>query len=313
MRPVRASDDGAIASPVRWVAGLSRTGVCRCAPDKITRITLPGGFETRLSIYDKGGPAPRAGLVVAHGNTWMGSNLSTYRLLASRLAEKGHIVVTLDFPGFGRSADPFGQGPSAVADAYDRPAQLHAAIDYLIANTQVDRSNISLFGHSGGANWAMRAAISHSDVARVAIMVAPPPATEGDSDRDTPEYAVRRGNYFAHRFTAQHRFVYGTDIPEWLSWDMTLHDVRYGDDVWALFADPGHKPILLVLGERDQPDGHEAVLAQFASVAGAKNMLLLTRADHYANTAQSLGFVFYDIDVAAQLVDGLSAWLETSG
>ena len=291
------------------VAGLSNTGVCRCAPDRKVRIVLPGGFETQVSIYDKGGASPRPGLVVAHGNVWMGSDLSTYRLLASRLARTGLIVLTIDFPGFGKADDPFGRGPSSVADAYDSVAVLNTAIEYLIANTHVDRSNIVAFGHSGGVDWAMRVAVSNPDVSRVAVMVAPPPASFRGATEGTAKYDAERGAYFGRRFEEQYQFVYGRSVPQWNSWNLTPHDVRYEDDIWMSYVRSGHKPLLVILGERDQPSGHASVLADFGAVSAPKDLTLLRRSDHYLNTAQSLGLVFYDADVASQVTEELTAWI----
>jgi len=286
--------------------GVLGAGVCRCAPDSQATIALPGGFETLALIYDNGDPGPRPGVVVAHGNTWMGGSLSAYRLLSRRLAQEGYIVLTFDFPGFGRSDDPLGQGPSSVAAAYDRTGQVDAAIDHLLKNTEVDRSNITVFGHSAGVDWAMRTGANNPNVSKVAVMIAPQPPAEGEN------YTERRNDYFTGRTAEQYRFVYGREQPEWYRWELTRIDERYGDSLWTPYTKTGHTPILLILGERDEPRGHKSVLDEFDRVVDPKRFVLLDGSDHYLNTAQSLGLVFYDVAVARRLTNAMVSWIESS-
>ena len=296
------------------IAGLAGTAVCRCVPDATARIQLPGGFTTQVAIYDGGGAGPRRGLIIAHGNTLAGGNLATYRVLATELARRGLIVATVDFPGFGKSDDPFGRGPERVADAYDGVAVLDAAIEYLVASRNVERSNITAFGHSAGVDWAMRVARSNPRISRVAVMVAPPPPQfEGEGLDESGEYAAKRSAYFTRRYARQYRYVYGRDPPQWMRWEMTRIEERYGDDIWAVYRGADHPPIMLVLGERDEPGGHAAVLQAFGIESPRRKVLLLPRSDHYLNTAQWLGVVFYDATVARDISDGLVAWIDTSG
>jgi len=293
------------------IAGISGTGVCLCAPTRTARIQLPGGFETKISIYDRGGGKARPGLVIAHGNVWMGDNLSTYRLIGSGLAKRGFIIATLDFPGFGEADSPYAKGPAGVADAADRVLQLNAVVDYLIASTDVDQDNIAVFGHSGGVQWAMRTASANPNVSKVAIMVAPPPPKIDDvSVTEDAEYSARRRQYFTQRGAEQYRFIYGEDVPEWNTWELNEREIRYPNDPWEPYIATGHKPILLLLGERDQPGGHTEVLRTFEPVTEPKHYVKLHRSDHYANAAQVLGFVVYDVEVSRQLLDSLAAWLD---
>jgi acetyl esterase/lipase len=290
--------------------GASNLGVCWCVPDAEERIRLPGGFETRVTVFGDDPGQARPGIVISHGNTWHGGSLSTYRLLARRLAAKGHVVITVDYPGFGQADSPFGRGPENLAHAYDRPSTLQAAIEYLVTNTNVDRSSITLFGHSGGVDWAMRTAVESMHVARVAVMVAPPSAApEGSLTVDTPEYEVDRSRYYTRRMYEQHKYVYGTKVPDWYDWELAFPDGRYGDDIYERFVSGAHPPLLLILGELDQHSGHGSVMARFDALSEPKEMILLRHADHYLNTAQSLGFVFYDARVADQLTEALADWI----
>jgi dienelactone hydrolase len=295
-------------------AKLFGTGVCRCAPDRIDHMLLEGGFVTRVAIYDKGGPSARPGVVLIHGNTWRGSDLSTYRLLATRLAKSGFIVLTFDFPGFGAAESPFGKGPELVSSASDDLAHTLAAVDYLAANTDVDLSQIAVFGHSGGTDWALRAAATDPRIGRVAVMFGPPIPPAPDEPGAEPDYqkhAEERAAYFTARAAEQHRLVYGTGFPEWHRWELTLRDERFGDDIWEHYRQPDHKSLKIVLAEFDQPAGHEGLRSMFAGLSEPKTLFYLARSNHYLNTAQTLGLVFYDRGIATDMVDGLVQWMRS--
>ncbi len=272
---------------------------------------FPGGFETRVSIYDRGGAGQRPGLVLLHGNTWLGRNLSTYRLLASRLAEEGYIVLTFDYVGKGQSDDPFGLGPSGVLAAFDFPAQTTAAIDYLVKNTPVDLKDISIFGHSGGTEMAEFVGLTSEMISRVVLMVSPPPpppdpTQEATSEPEEPPVA------WGNRFGNTYRFVYRKSVPDWFQWRMTGVDDRDWDRIEELKRTLGHKPLLVVLGERDAPRGHDKVRRRFGEWAEPKKLVVIEGSDHYANSGQALGLVFYDRAVARQLVGEVVSWLEST-
>jgi acetyl esterase/lipase len=186
--------------------GILRVGVCRCAPDKDVRLQLHEGFGTAVSIYDRGGLGPRSGIIFIHGNTWLARNLSTYRFLASLLADKGFIVLTFDHAGFGEFDDPFGRGPAAVAAAYNWMEAANVAVDYLIKNTPVDPRRISIFGHSGGVDLAIAFGLSSREIASIVIMIALP---GGSGTPGTQQYKEDRSKYFSRRFEDTYRFIYG--------------------------------------------------------------------------------------------------------
>lgn len=286
------------------LAGLPGTGICVCRPDTVAQLRLPGGFATRIAIFQQPGGQSRPGILLIHGNTWRGQQLSTYRLIATLLARRGYIVATFDKPGFGQADDPFGRGPAAVAAAFDRVAQVRAAIDYLTENTAIDPQDISVFGHSGGVGQALRVGRLDPRTSAVIVMVAPPPpAKEGDD-------AEPRSAYFSRRFRDQYQLIYRHAVPSWFSWDLTRLDEREKEDPWVYYESSDHKPLLVLLGERDEPAGHEAVYDRFARLVEPRKLALIRRSDHYGNTAQSLGLVFYDRGVARQLVNEVDTWLQ---
>ena len=287
-------------------AGLLGIGVCRCAPDRDVPMSLPGGFETRASIYDAGRPGARPGVVILHGNTWPGRNLPTYRLIARRLAEEGYVVLTFDYVGKGEADDPFRHGRAGVSAAFDFPAQTRTAIAYMRQNLRVDPDDLTVFGHSRGVDWAEVVGMTSDHVSRVAMMVAPPaPPTPGETVPDGPPEV-------SDRYLETYTLLYGKAVPDWFRWSMTGEESRDWQTGHDLLRTPGHKPVLVLLGERDEPRGHERVEALFAEYAEPKKLVRLERSDHYANAGQALGLVFYDRAVAEQLVGELLSWLEAT-
>lgn len=280
-------------------AAVTDIRVCACQPNRVDRVVLQSGFETTYSIYDRGKSGPRPGVVLIHGNVWMGQKLSTYRLVANFLAEEGFIVLTYDKVGFGESDDPFGQGPAGVAAAYDNVSQAEEAIDYLIEHTNVDPNNITLLGHSGGVTEALDLGQKDDRVANVVVWVAPwaPMANESDN--------AEHDAYLWGKCEARYELIYGRSIPDWFEWGMTGIEEQDPDASWKYFRKQEHKPLILVLGEYDNPEAHPYVLNTFETFTEPKDLVPISRADHYLNSAQSLSWIFYDRGIVNELVDRL--------
>jgi acetyl esterase/lipase len=285
---------------------LTDVGLCACQPDRVDRVVLlNNGFETTVSIYDRGGPGPRPGIVLAHGNVWMGQRLSTYRVVAHFLAEAGFIVLTFDKIGFGESDDPFGQGPAAVAPAYDYVSQLKKAVEYLIAKTEVDPDRISLLGHSGGVDEVLELGRQSNQIANIVIWVAPFDPTHEDK-------VATQLTYLGNKFQASYELIYGRSVPDWFEWGLTGIKEEDPDVMWKYYRLPNHKPLILVLGEYDEPEAHDYVLDHFGTLMEPKDIVFVSRANHYLNTAQSLRWVFYDRKIVSELVGELMASLNQS-
>ena len=70
---------------------------------------------------------------------------------------------------------------------------------------------------------------------------------------------------------------------------------------------------MLVDGELEAQED-KLYLERFAAgVTDPKKFVRLKRSDHYCNTAQSLGLIFYDKGVMDQLVQEIVQWLGQTG
>lgn len=286
-------------------AGFGGVGVCRCEPDDRLRIRLPGGFETAAAVYLPGGPGPYPGILLVHGNVWNGSDASTYRVMAEALSSGGYAVMLFDIVGFGRSDDPYGQGPEAVKEAFDRSAQARAALDVLVARPDIDTSDITILGHSAGSGPAIVVGTSDPRIDRIATMVSPPPPEA----LEPADGGAERAAYFSERAEDQYRYIYDHAAPDWLRPEMKPDDSATYHAGALRLEEPGHPPYLLILGERDEPAGHAEELRILGRMSAPADALPVPRADHYLNSAQSLGLVFFDRRVAEAFGAGMVEWL----
>lgn len=300
-------------------AGWRGVDLCRCAPDAERQIEMPGGFETVGSFYlpDGARRSDRApGVLLVHGNVWNGRDASTYRLWAERLADGGYAVLLFDMLGFGDSDDPYGRGPEGLAHVRDRPGQVRAALSALLDHPAVDTTDVSIMGHSGGVAPAVAVGVSDPRVDRIVAYVSPPPPGTVDPD----DGGRSRDLYFTVRAGVQYSFIYGRETPQWVLAERYSESAEEeseaaraeASDPVERLAEPGHPPYLLILGERDEPEGHDFERERFRRAAEPKTLFVVPDADHYLNTAQSLGLVFYDRAVADTFASGLLGWLEAS-
>ncbi len=112
-------------------------------------------------------PAPA--MLVLHGSAPWGRKAGLIRLLGSRLAEHGWIVMAPDARGFGDSDLP---ANSADPHAWDVAKDVRRSLDHLASRPEVDFDRIYVLGHSMGANHALEGALGDPRV-RGLILIGP--------------------------------------------------------------------------------------------------------------------------------------------
>lgn len=248
-------------------------------------------------------PSPLTGnypaVVMSHGGTRRGRRLALYTVAARRLAERGYIVLTFDFRGFGNSERP---RRFETASDLDFVQDIVAAVDYLTANPHVDRARISAVGHSFGAGVAVAAALRDRRIGR-AVSISPGRNTAkrffGPGAPD-PSYPSRRMSRDM-----------GVDppIPPAL---FDPHLKAYVAE--AILAYPVHPPILLVDGGKESADDLAFLKDVAARMTGPKDYVTIPGADHYFGTRQdqdgSASTTPNDAKVMDALVEALDTWLK---
>jgi dienelactone hydrolase len=294
----------AIVEPMLQMVPFHRLRICRCHSDREITLTRSDGLHTRASVFGVRSGEQRPGVVIVHGNTPRGRRLPIYRLLATRLAEAGYVVLTLDQIGFGQSDSPFDSGhPEALNTTPD----VLAGVEYLAGLAEVDTSFIAVLGHSGGVVPVIRAATCSSAVDAI---VAIGPSRRPEVDAHDP--AALAGYWERYKRTI--REVYGRELPQWVTREMRKQYQIYREIPAYLdyFSQPRHKPLLLMDGERESEADKAWLRLYYAKVAAPKMYATVSGVNHYLNTADFgfQGSILYDAAGAGVSVALIDRWLD---
>lgn len=161
------------------IVGACVTALPALAKDKIEKISFKFGDNSRVMyvvVPDK--PDPMPVVVLLHGSGHNGEIMAqAWRDLAAR---EGFIV-----------AAPDSLDPAMWASTNDPPVFFHAVIDRVKARHTIDDRRVYLFGHSGGAAYALYLAVADSDLfAATAVhagaLQANPPGLFEQAERKMP-------------------------------------------------------------------------------------------------------------------------------
>ncbi|MFH1031035.1 MAG: alpha/beta fold hydrolase [Chloroflexota bacterium] len=126
------------------------------------------GLKLSGCLYLPDGPAPYPTVCVCHGipaRIYDPATESGYTVLAERLCQEGLAVLLFNFRGAGKS--------EGNIDLLGWTRDLKAALNYLYALPEVDRSRLVLLGFSGGAAVSIYVASEDKRVACVASCASP--------------------------------------------------------------------------------------------------------------------------------------------
>lgn len=311
LHAARARPIAALTSRFPLRLPLASVGFCRCAPDSTLTLRRADGLRLAASLYGlprgastAAGVAsapPRPGLLLLHGLTPLGRNLPVYRVLAHALAERGFVVMTVDFAGFGESDDPYRLHSLAALDARE---DVRVALRALRANPAVSRAPITLIGHSMGAIEAMEVGASDPAVGRV-VAFGPP-------RRTAAILATEKGrSYHWDRIRRTYDSVYHRPLPAWYTRE-TFLSLKAGRDIEKLlpvWRAPGHRPLLLLdCGEEAAAD--RAYLAAYHQRLGAPagDYVTVPATNHYLGSSHHLGLELYDRAAVRFAADTIARW-----
>lgn len=155
-----------------------------------------------------------------------------YPLLAERICGEGFAVLIFNFRGCGASGGNL--------DLLGWTRDLKAAIDYLWALPEVDRSHLSLFGFSGGAAVSIYVASQDRRVSSIVTCACPAEFTIF-TQADDPQSFIE---HFRSIGTIRDK-DFPHSIEEWLSGFRLISPVKY-------VAEIAPRPLLLVHGSEDE-------------------------------------------------------------
>ena len=183
-----------------------------------------------------------------------------YPLLAERICQEKFAVLIFNFRGTGASGGNF--------DIMGWTRDLKAAIDYLCALPQVDKSHLSLLGFSGGAAVAIYVASQDSRVSCVAACACPAEftfITEVDEPQSVVEHFRGIGTIRDEGFPES--------AEEWLDGFRLVRPVEYVAGIIP-------RPLLLVHGSGDETvDIHDAYRL-YEKAGEPKHIIVVSGAGH---------------------------------
>lgn len=287
--------------------GITGARICTCRPDVEDSVTTSRGLQISISIYRSSAPVARGRIILVHGNTPIGRNHPLYRVLGTKLSQRGFRVVAPDLAGFGDSENPFAISRDP---GYRFSNDLQAVIDYLATDVEDPMDNggrLVIVGHSMGAVPALRVGLSDVGVAGV-VAVGPPRLV-----RERME-SKRDRSYFWNRAKRTQVRVYGTPFPDWFSkedWRSTKLREAMEHFLPAL-QEPDHVPVLFVDGGREQKKVLEYLERYVSKLNPPVSHNRIAGSDHYANVKRKSigGFVLYDAIAVKKTVDAIDNWFD---
>lgn len=276
--------------------------ICRCTPAADLKVQRLDGLQLAGHLYGRPRPPQVSPTVLLlHGTTPLGSERGVYRVLASELARRGYLVLTVDFAGYGRSEDPFSLGtPKAIRQEPDALSGLLS----LKALPGVDLNRIFVVGHSLGARAALAAGL-HDPAVRGIALIGPP--------RRDPEllFDQRSVDYFYERESDSHRQIFGTVFPDWYTKGVYNAD-RIATSIETfvpLLEKPGHKPLLLMDASLERLQDLAYLADYYRRIAPPKVRVTVQGSNHWANTVGMRGVALYDRRIVRRTVDVLDGWM----
>ncbi|MHB8382500.1 MAG: alpha/beta hydrolase [Candidatus Binataceae bacterium] len=133
-------------------------------------------LEGVLARPEHGGAAP--GAVICHPHPMYGGSMdnNVVEAILGAMWRRGYATLRFNFRGVGASEGEYDGGEGEAADAL-------AAVEFLAAQTEIDRAAITLAGYSFGAAIAMRAGLGDARVARVVAVALPVAAMDSGTGR----------------------------------------------------------------------------------------------------------------------------------
>jgi len=262
-------------------------------------ITLKGTLYTPHRWMSGKAPA----IVFCHGGTSIGRKLAIYVIAARQLAERGYVVLTFDFRGFGESDDP--PHDSSVANAVsdlDFTQDISAALTYLSGMKYVDATRLFLIGHSFGGGVVLPASVKDERI-RKTVSISPPRNTQRlqyGKDALDPMYPTKRLSADMGITPPIAPDIFYPHLREYAAEEI----LRY----------PNHLPLLLIDGSNESPQDRRFLKTVASLLYEPKKYVTIQGADHYYGTRRdqngAAGDVEHDDAPMSALVSEIDAWFK---
>lgn len=220
------------------------------------------GLKIAGQLYLPAGKPPYPTVCVCHGIPAGSPDPGDrgYPLLAERICHQGLAVLIFNFRGTGAS--------EGNLDLLGWTRDLIAAIDYLCALPEVDKSHLSLLGFSGGAAVSICVASQDSRVSRVVACSCPSEFTflTGVDNLSSVIDRFRRIGLIRDK-------DFPHSIEEWVSGFTLVSPIKY-------VAGIAPRPLLLVHGGHDEVVDVSHAYKLYARAEEPKQIIIVSGAGH---------------------------------
>lgn len=253
-------------------------------------------LKLKGSLYIPEGRGPFPGVVIAHGSTQLGRKLALYIIIGQKLAERGYIVLTFDFRGFGESDDP---PKFETPEDLDFVGDLTQAISTLATVKNLDHERIYLIGHSFGAGVVIQVGVQNEWVKKIVSMAPGRRALE-----------LYLGEDAVDRNWSQIRMSEDMGLSQPIPRDL-LYPILISFVSEVILEFPNHPPLLFVDGSLEDPKDQEFLKSVYLKMTEPKGYVTIQHADHYFGTRkdETGPAPFYDETVVQELINTLDKWL----
>lgn len=268
-----------------------------------TEITFEsGGLTLRGSLYLPRGKGPFPGIVLTHGGTTQGRKLPLYPVLSRKLAQRGYVVLSFDFRGYGESDEPT---HFETAADFDFVEDVKQAVSFLLTVDRVDSAQIYLAGHSFGAGVIVPAGVQDE---RIRGIISIAPGRRG--------YELMFGPDAPSRHYPRHRLAADMEIPELRKLSPNfINPMLYAVTIDTLLTFPQHPPVLLIDGALESPEDLAFLRDLAARVTPPITYLSIANAEHYFGVKQDeplegrYHLVTYWPDTMNALIEAIDHWI----
>jgi len=261
----------------------------------------PDGLAIHGRLYQsESSKLHRGDILLLHGSYAKGQLSPLYSLMAESLARRGFRVLTIDFAGYGLSADPFA---SSTPLSSDREGETETALAFLKALPGGGQKNLCIIGHSLGANSTLRVGLRDKEVS--ALVLIGPPRRVGERYYSVPDL-----NFFWGYVMGVGRLQYGREhFPAWYTQKMFQEEFLDQDMVHALpdLARAGHKPIYFMDGGREAEEDLVFLRRYVQRVSAPCAYVTMLAADHEFNVP-ILEHPRYVPNVLQDTIEVLDGW-----
>ena len=231
--------------------------------NKIVTLEVDGlTISGQLYLPGRGDRTPYPTVCICHGIPAKSPDPSDrgYPLLAERICHQGFAVFIFNFRGTGASGGNL--------DILGWTRDLKAAIDYLCALPEIDRSRLLLLGFSGGAAVSAYVASQDKRVSSIVTCACPAEFTFF-LNADEPQSIL---DHFRSIGTIRdENFPQSTE--EWLGGFGLVSPIRY-------VAGIAPRPLLLVHGNKDEMVDVSHAYKLYDSAGEPKQIVIVDGADH---------------------------------